>query len=202
MSFPVANTANIDYISVDVETAGPNPANFSLLSIGACRVADPQSTFYVELQPLSEQFVPSALAVCHLSLQDLARTGTPPAQAMSQFEAWLGKQVPRNLKPVFVAFNAVFDWMFVNDYFHRFLGRNPFGHSALDIKALYMGVTGAAWNKTGMRHLSAHYQLDLTLTHNALQDALDQADLFRRLLAQYAAQAAQRPSPTPSTTSA
>ena len=27
--------------------------------------------------------------------------------------------------------------MFVNDYFHRFLGRNPFGHAALDLKAFF-----------------------------------------------------------------
>ena len=26
------------YISVDIETAGPNPAEYSMLSIGACRV--------------------------------------------------------------------------------------------------------------------------------------------------------------------
>jgi DNA polymerase III epsilon subunit-like protein len=176
---------NVAYISVDIETAGPNPNDYSLLSIGACLVDDPRRTFYAELQPVSAKFVPSALAVCRLSLDVLAKTGVPPAQAMARFEHWLGSEVSRNLKPVFVAFNAVFDWMFVNDYFHRYLGRNPFGHSALDMKSLYMGVTGVPWTRTGMRHLIEHYQFDRSLTHHALQDALDQADLFRLILAQY-----------------
>ena len=41
---------------------------------------------------------------------------------------------------VFVGFNAPFDWSFVNYYFHRFLGHNPFGFTAVDIKAYYMGA--------------------------------------------------------------
>jgi DNA polymerase III epsilon subunit-like protein len=173
------------YISVDVEAAGPNPGDYSLLSIGACLVDNPQRTFYIELQPTNTKALPAALAVCKLSLEELARNGVPPAQAMARFEQWVWAEVPRNLKPVFVAFNAVFDWMFVNDYFHRFLGRNPFGHSALDMKAFFMGMAGVPWMKTGMRHLTAYYQNDMALSHNALQDALDQAELFRRMLKQW-----------------
>ena len=51
------------HISVDVETAGPNPSQYSLLSIGACMVCDPQRTFYVELQPVNDNFLPSALTI-------------------------------------------------------------------------------------------------------------------------------------------
>ena len=29
-------------------------------------------------------------------------------------------------RPVFVGFNATFDWMFVADYLWRFAGRDPF----------------------------------------------------------------------------
>ena len=83
---------------------------------------------------------------------------------------------------MFVAFNAVFDWMFVNDYFHHFLGRNPFGHSALDMKAYYMGLTGARWSETALHHVAARYGCRPELTHNALADALDQAGLFREML--------------------
>ena len=176
-------TASIAYISVDIETAGPNPADYALLSIGACLMDKPARTFYVELQPTSPRFVPSALEVNRLSLDKLAKDGMPPKQAMMRFEFWLAAETERNQRPVFVGFNAAFDWMFVNDYFHRFLGRNPFGHSALDIKSLFMGATGAPWNKTGLRHLVEFFQTDHAMTHNALQDALDQAELFRRILA-------------------
>jgi hypothetical protein len=41
--------------------------------------------------------------------------------------------------------------MFVNSYFHRFLGRNPFGHAALDMKAFFMGLTGVKWSETALQ---------------------------------------------------
>jgi DNA polymerase III epsilon subunit-like protein len=175
------------YISVDVETAGPNPSQYSLLSIGACLVTDPQRTFYVELQPVNDDATPDALAVSGLSLEQLAEHGLPPAEAMIRFEAWLAAEVPADQQPILVAFNAPFDWMFVNDYFHRFLGRNPFGYTALDLKALYMGLTGADWPETTMRYVAARYLSGRQLTHHALRDAQDQAELFQKMLTEAAA---------------
>ena len=102
-------------------------------------------------------------------------------------EDWLGAQVPSGRQPIFVAFNAPFDWMFVNDYFHRFLGRNPFGFAALDLKAFYMGLTGVHWSETRMRYVAGRYLGNHPLTHHALCDAQDQAGLFRKMLAEAAA---------------
>jgi len=175
------------YVSVDVETAGPNPGQYSLLSIGACLVVDPQRTFYAELQPVNENARPEAMAISGLSLAELAERGLPPAEAMARFEAWLAAEIPPDRAPVFVAFNAPFDWMFVNDYFYRFLGRNPFGHAALDIKAFYMGLTGEDWSQTGMAHVTARYLGGRPLTHNALRDAQDQAELFVKMVAELSA---------------
>ena len=171
------------YVSVDIETAGPDPCEYSMLSIGACLVADPERTFYVELQPVNDNAIAEALAVCGLSLEELAERGLPPAEAMARFENWLA-EVCGDQQPIFVAFNAPFDWMFVSDYFHRFLGRNPFGHAALDVKAFYMGLTGARWSETGMRHVAPRYLDGRQLTHHALRDAQDQAELFRRMMAE------------------
>ena len=36
------------------ETAGPNPADYALLSIGACTLLEPRATFYAELQPVNK----------------------------------------------------------------------------------------------------------------------------------------------------
>ena len=171
-------------VSVDVETAGPNPGQYSLLSIGACMIADPQRTFYVELQPVNDNALPSALAVSGLSLEELAERGLPPAEAMAHFESWVKAKVLPDRQAIFVAFNAPFDWMFVNDYFHRYLGHNPFGHAALDLKSFYMGLTGAHWAETSMLDAAARYLDNRQLTHHALQDALDQAELFRKMLAE------------------
>ena len=169
------------YISVDIEAAGPSPSAYAMLSIGACVVDAPDSEpgFYVELQPDREGVLDSAMAVGGFTLDGLRASGTAPEAAMQRFADWIDAVTPAGHRPVMVGFNAVFDWMFVADYFHRYLGRNPFGHSALDIKAFYLGVTGSSWPGTSMNFVAERYGLSITLTHNALDDARDQAALFR-----------------------
>ena len=175
------------YVSVDVEAAGPNPSEYSLLAIGACLAFDPASTVSVELHPVSEAFTSEALAVGELDLERLRAQGVPAEQAMREFDEWVSRSTPRNQRPVFVGFNAAFDWMFVADYFHRFLGRNPFGYKALDIKALFLGATAAPWDETGFEDIATHYGLEQrTLSHDALDDALVQAALFRSVLGELA----------------
>jgi len=168
-------------VMVDVETAGPAPSLYPMLSIGACTILQPRKTFYIELQPDRMAAVTEALAVSHLALEDLLKSGTPPLEAMRQFESWLEDQIPSE-KPIFTAFNAPFDWMFINDYFIRYLGHNPFGHNALDVRPLFMGLRGVSWAGSSMRMVSHHYIESRSLTHNALQDALDQADMLAGIL--------------------
>ena len=172
------------YISVDVETAGPVPRTYSMLSIGACTLYEPQETFYVEIQPVTTDFVKEAIEISGLNLADLKRKGTAPQKAMQRFSDWVENVTPAGSAPVFLAFNAPFDWMFVSDYFYRFLGHNPFGHKALDIKAFYMGRQGVTWSETGMKQVSEGYLDRRELSHNALQDALDQAEIFSKMLAE------------------
>lgn len=172
------------YISVDVETAGPYPAEYSLLSIGACTLLNPRKTFYVELQPVNPAVDPDALAISGLNLAHLVEIGLPPIEAMARFERWLEFAVPQGIRPVFLAFNAPFDWMFISDYFYRFLGRQPFGHAALDMKAYFMGMSGVSWLETSMQYISQRYLDDRHLSHNALKDAIDQADIFLKMLAE------------------
>ena len=170
------------YISVDIETAGPNPGQYDLLSFGACTVEEPHQTLYVEFQPTRLATTAEAAAVHGLDLERLEREGLPPAKALGAVERWLSGVVPEGACPVLTAFNAPFDWMFVNDYFHRYLGRNPFGHTALDIKALYMGVSGVTWGETSMRYVARRYLGGKDLTHHALDDAMDQARIFQALM--------------------
>ena len=172
------------FISVDIETAGPVPSKYSILSIGACLVEDPEQAFYVELIPEHTAATSEALAVTGLSIDELTRRGERPARAMSMFEDWVHNETPGGHRPVFTAFNAAFDWMFIADYFERHLGRNPFGYSALDVKAFAMGSGNTSWAATSMDVLAARHLGGRALTHNALADARDQAELFRRLLAE------------------
>lgn len=167
------------FISVDVETSGPIPDEYSLLSIGACSVFEPERAFTCKLKPISVAFVPKALEVTGLSLEDLQRDGLDPAKAMADFAEWLRSLVSSDETVVFVGFNAPFDWSFVNYYFHRFLGDNPFGFTALDIKALYMGATGCAWRDTRSSKIAKRLNPSLSGTHDPLADARYQAEIFR-----------------------
>lgn len=171
------------YISVDVETAGPVPSRYAMLSIGACLVDDPECGFYVELVPEHQAVTPGALEITGLNMDELAATGAAPAAAMERFAQWIEDVTPAGHTPVFVAFNAPFDWMFVADYFDRHLGRNPFGHVALDTKAYFMGKFGTAFADSSWSRLSPRYLGGKALDHNALADAIDQAALFRAIVA-------------------
>jgi hypothetical protein len=82
--------------------------------------------------------------------------------------------------------------MFVQEYLQRYLGRNPFGHRALDIKALFMGLHGVAWEATSHQAISRHFGLKDSLPHHAEQDARQEAELFAAMLAELA----QRQSPS------
>lgn len=171
------------WISVDVETSGPTPGTGSLLSIGACLVDRPEEGIELLLRP--DPTLPwgdDAEAVHRLSRDVLAREGLEPARAMELLAAWLERVVPAGGVPVLVSFNAPFDWMFVADCAWRHLGHNPFGISALDLKALYLGRhldTVERWAETGKHHVRQRYPVELPHTHRALDDAREQAEMCR-----------------------
>jgi DNA polymerase III epsilon subunit-like protein len=170
------------FISVDVEAAGPIPGEYSLTSIGACDVRSDDAAFECLVKPINGNFDRKAIEVAGLSLDDLERIGLPPAEAMEGFRRWIARTCGREGRPVFVGFNASFDWSFVNYYFHKYLGANPFGFAALDIKSLYMGATGCAWDETRSSRIASRLKPQLEGTHNALQDARYQAEMFRLIM--------------------
>ncbi len=175
------NTREEVYISVDIETAGPIPGEYSMVSLGACLVDNPTEQFYIELKPINDNSIPEALKVSGLTFEQLTATGIAPAEAMSSFQNWV-QRVTDNQRAVFVGFNASFDWSFVNWYFHVFLGKNPFGIGALDIKSYYMGLSGCLWQETTSSQLPLSFQPSHRQSHNALDDAIAQAEIFKKLL--------------------
>jgi hypothetical protein len=76
-----------------------------------------------------------------------------------------------------VSDNAGFDWQFVNYYFHRFVGRNPFGFSPLSLTSLYKGF--ARDMRACFRRLRRTRH-----THNALDDARGNAEALLALVEQ------------------
>lgn len=167
------------FISVDVETSGPIPGEYSLLTIGACEVYNPKNTFSGLLKPITLKFDPEALAVTGLSLESLAKDGGEAIEVMTEFCSWLEGCAGSDGELVFVGFNAAFDWSFVNYYFHLFLNRNPFGFSALDIKSMYLGAFNTTWRQTKSSKITSELSPTLKPNHEAVRDAQFQAEIFR-----------------------
>ncbi|MBT0461659.1 3'-5' exonuclease [Morganella morganii] len=166
------------YISVDVETSGPVPGEFSLLSVGACLVHNPTKSVYIELQPDSLRHDAESLAVTGLNLEHLQQHGLHPVKAMEHLSEWINTVKQPEMKIIFVGLNAPFDWSFINYYFHKYLGGNPFGFTAIDIKAYYMGFTGCSWSETKSSLMAKRLSPITQPSHNALDDAKFQAELF------------------------
>ncbi len=173
------------WISVDVETSGPAPSVASLVSIGACLVDDPALGKDFLVRPLPDRaWRGEAEANPRLTRERLQAEGLEPADAMRRLADWLEEVVPAGSTPVFVSFNAPFDWLFVADHLWRHLGRNPFGISAVDLKALFMGKhldTVRSWADTRSAEVRRFYPVDLPHTHGALDDAREQAELCRAI---------------------
>lgn len=174
------------YISVDVESTGPIPGEYSMYQLGACVVDQTDKNCFYEIKLLNDNFVAPALKACGIErLEDLKRRldghGLYPDQAMLCFADWI-KSVAGDNRPVMVGFNAPYDWSFVNWYFHKFLGQNQFGISALDIKAYYMGLMNTAWAETSKNKIEPRFLSQRPHTHNALDDAIEQAEIFTKML--------------------
>lgn len=166
------------FISVDIEASGPIPGEYSLLSIGACNAYKPEQTFSCLVKPISSNADAEALAVTSLSIENLTTEGISPEIAMAKFAEWI-RFICAEGSAVFVGLNAGFDWSFVNYYFIRFHGENPFGFAPLDIKAMYMGAKNCSWHETKSSTMKRVLGASLSGTHDALEDAQFQAELFR-----------------------
>ena len=80
---PIYQSKSAIYISVDIECSGPIPIDYSMLSLGACVVGkendddDKNSTFYIEIQPISDNYIKESLQICRCSLQEITAKSMP-----------------------------------------------------------------------------------------------------------------------------
>ncbi len=160
------------YIMVDIEADGPIPGDYSMVSFGAV-VVEPslERTFYGRLRPISEKWVPEALAVSGFGREETLAFDDPPA-VMRQFADWV-REVRRG-QPIFISDNNGFDWQFINWYFHHFLGENPFGHSSTNLGSLYKGLVKDM--RQNFKHLRRTRH-----THNPVDDARGNAEALLQI---------------------
>lgn len=184
--------ARVDvYFSADVETDGPIPGPYSMLSIGIAlagtfdgklfrRPASPQ-TFYRELKPISEHYEADALAINGLDREELRHSGLAPAVAMHDAAEWI-ESLCDGGEPVLVAYPLSFDWTWLYWYFMNFTKSSPFNHSrCYDIKTAYAVKANLPVSGAGRAKLPGHLLPPAPHTHNALDDALEQAEIFARV---------------------
>lgn len=153
------------YFSADVETDGPIPGPFSMLSFALVyagtfdgsefeRPSTYDKVFYRELKPISTDSEVEALRVNGLDRDRLVREGCAPEQAMVEASEWVSSMVGAG-QPALVAYPLSFDWTWLYWYFIRFCpSGSPFGYS-----------------RCSLRPSHPH-------THHAVDDAVEQAEIF------------------------
>jgi len=183
MSRPFMNEI---YISTDVETDGPIPGPHSMLSIGAAAYTADKvlvSTFSANLETLpGAQAHPKTAAwwATQPEAWEACRKDLEPAErAMTRYVTWIKSLAG---KPVFVAYPAGFDFMFVYWYLMKYVGESPFSHSALDMKTFAMAVLKTNYRESTKRNMPKRWFDDLPHTHVALSDAIEQGALFCNML--------------------
>lgn len=181
------------YFSADVETDGPIPGPYSMLSFALVfagtfdgnRFARPEQyrcVFYKELRPISDAFEPEALQVNGLDRGRLCREGSTPEMAMTEACRWV-KNIAGAGRPVLVAYPLSFDWSWLYWYFVRFsTDGSPFKYSqCFDIKtalAVKARIPIAEAGRSGLGpSLSSHH----VHTHHAVDDAIEQAEIFANI---------------------
>ena len=170
------------YISTDIETDGPIPGEYSMLSFGSAAFSQDKqivSTFSVNLETLKNakqdpgtmkwwKTQKKAWAACRCNLQG-------PLKAMKDYVKWL-----KNLsgKPVFVAYPASFDFTFIYWYLMKFIDKSPFSYVAVDIKTYAFAMMKKPFYTITKSKMPKRWFDESKKSHIALDDAIEQGKLF------------------------
>ena len=157
----------MSYIMIDIESDGPIPGDYSMISFGAVIMNENlDKTFYGELKPISDKYLEEALEVSGFSREETMNFEDPKT-VMLNFEEWI--KANSKGRPFFISDNNGFDWMFICWYFHHFIHRNPFGHSSQNLGSLYKGMVSDTFQNFKHLRKTKH-------THNPVDDALGNAE--------------------------
>jgi DNA polymerase III epsilon subunit-like protein len=185
------------YFSADIETDGPIPGPFSMLSFALVYAgtfdgrnfiapADPRAeTFSALLRPISNDYEDEALRVNGIDRQRLLAEGRDPSEAMREAAEWIYR-IADGGRPILVAYPLSFDWTFLYWYFVRFLAdvKPPFNHSGCyDLKTAFATRMRRPIARSGRDYLLRYFGISSYHAHEALEDAIEQAELFARVFA-------------------
>lgn len=167
------------YIMVDVESDGPIPGDYSMISFGAVLVNENlDTTFYGRLKPISDNYLLEVLAVSGYTRNDTL-SFDDPKKIMEDFKEWL--IAISSVKLVFISDNNGYDWMFICWYLVHFTGSNPFGHSSQNLGSIYKGIVKNT--SLNFKHLRKTKH-----THHPVDDAKGNAEALLDIINNYGLQ--------------
>jgi hypothetical protein len=178
------------YISLDVETTGPIPGPYAMLSLGAVAY----NADGVEVGTWYKKFTMMEGSSWHLgtwtwwkdwpiAYAEATSDQVYWKEAMASFIEWCGTFKKNGGSPILMASPATFDGMFVNYYGVQVAGDFsglPWKHRILDIRTYIHGITKFEFNRAIGK--SAFEVLDYTDSnpnpHFALDDARAQGEMY------------------------
>ncbi len=165
----------MSYVFVDIEADGPYAPDYSMISFGAVIINKNKSidkTFYGKLKPISDDFIPEALAVSGFSREETLLFDEP-IDVMNTFTSWLLNECKG--RPKFISDNNGFDWCFMNYYLHKYTKSNPFGYSSTNLGSLYKGCEKNFFKNFKHLRKTKH-------THHPVDDAMGNAEAFLQMI--------------------
>jgi len=177
------------YFSTDIETDGPIPGPYSMLSFGCVALTEDGTelgNFEANLitLPGAEQdpntmewwsTQPEAWEACRKNLQ-------LPADAMKQFAGWVVGMCGTEYIPVMVCIPSGFDFLFMYWYLKYFTGKSPFSFSCVDMRTFVMAMRKTGYKRTSKRYWPKRWFPNLPHTHVAVEDAREQGLTFINML--------------------
>lgn len=179
------------YVVVDIETDGPVPGIYSMLSIGAVASTTTEeiSSFYMKMLPLpdAEQYQDTMdwWSKNPDAWKEATSDAQTPDKVMLEFSAWVKGL---NLTPVFVASPLVFDYSFVSWYLEKFTGSNPFSdytdiQRTLDLASFCAGKLQRPLNQSRPSQIPVNFLANMPEhSHKAIDDARGYGTVLRNLL--------------------
>lgn len=164
-------------IVVDVESDGPVPGSdmYSMVCFGAVVVdkkGELKDTFYGETAPISKKWDKEALSISGFTREQHEKFADPII-TIQDFNKW----VKEKGKCIFISDNLAYDWQFINYYFHKYIGNNPFGYSGQRIGDKFQGFFNDPYYKWKKHRKTNH-------DHNPVNDAIGNAEALLYLKSQ------------------
>lgn len=160
----------MSWVFVDVEATGISPASGVMTEFGAVEFKSRASFHGVIWESEPDPEIPAKPRITN------DKRFASEYDVMTQFADWLNEICGKS-RPIFVSDNPAYDFQWINFYFDKTLGRNPFGHSGRRIADFWAGFQRDFQNtqKWKRYRVTPH-------DHNPVNDAMGNVEAFQTIL--------------------